>query len=118
MDAIAGLSCRGYLYDRFFASAGLSFNDRRIETNIEKRDEGTDLDISAHAAVIELPALLGVEFGRKKRVSMYFEAGYVFQITKAGAAEVMRNAKYTAIYRHPEGSPTFGTGVSYNFPAR
>jgi hypothetical protein len=114
LDRIGGFSARVYLFDMLYASTGLSMNDRRVETNIEKRNEDTDLDISIHQSVLEAPILIGAEFRRKKSVSMYLEAGYVFQFDKPGETVTLENSRYTAIYKHPFGSPTVGIGATFN----
>jgi hypothetical protein len=117
LDQIAGFAVRGYLFNMLYASAGLSMNDRRIETNIEKMHEDTDWDISTHQFVWEAPLLGGVEFRRGKFFSFYLEAGYVFQLDRAGETVVLEKAGYTAIYKHPSGSPTVGVGATFNFPS-
>ena len=114
MDQISGFNIRTFVFKYAYISTGISINNRRVETNIEKISNGTDLDISAHEVIEELPALVGFELNRIGRMSFYGEGGYVFQITDHGKEKYFSNNKYIARYKEPNGSITIGIGLTYN----
>jgi hypothetical protein len=96
---------------RFFFLSGMNIVSRTIKCEVTEDLGGNKIEFEDEITTKDIPALIGFEIGRSKRISAYFCLGYLFDLSSG------HELKYQGreIAKIKFGNFTVGIGQTINF---